>query len=176
MSTSTSSTDALIELAVVARPHGVRGELKLKLHNEDSELLLSTREVTLRRAGVPDARFQIDGARRANDALLVRLRGVDSREAADALRGAGVCVPRSSLPEVEDDEFYAVDVIGAEVFAPEGPVGEVVEFVEYPTCDALIVATPSGKREIPLVEGVVARVDVAARRIELTSLAALEPE
>lgn len=176
MSTSTSSTDALVELAVVARPHGVRGELKLKLHNEDSEVLLSAREVTLRRTGAPDVTIAVDGARRANDALLVRLRGVDSRDAADALRGAAVCVPRSSLPEVDDDEFYAIDVIGAAVIAPEGPVGEVIEFVEYPTCDVLVVATPRGKVEVPLVDGVVSRVDVPARRIELTSVAALEPE
>lgn len=176
MSTSTSSTDALIELALVARPHGVRGELKLKLHNEDSEVLLSVREVTLRRPSTPDAVMKVESARRANDALLVRLRGVDSRDAADALRGAAVCVPRSQLPQPDEDEFYAVDVIGAEVFAPEGRVGEVVEFVEYPTCDVLVVATPTGKLEVPLVDSVVARVDVAGKRVELTTRAALEPE
>ncbi|MCC6646030.1 MAG: 16S rRNA processing protein RimM [Polyangiaceae bacterium] len=175
MSTSTSSTDRLVELAVVARPHGVRGELKLKLHNEDSEALLSTREITLRRAGAPDVTARIETARRANDALLVRLCGVDTREAAEALRGVAVCVPRSSLPEPDEDEFYAIDVIGAEVVAPEGRVGEVIEFVEYPTCSVLVVATEKGKVEVPLVDGVVARVDVAARRVELTTTAALEP-
>lgn len=176
MSTSTSSTEALVELAIVARPHGVRGELKLKLHNDESEVLLSTDEVVLQQDGSAPRAVRVVTARRANDAILVRLSGVDTREAADALRGARVCVPRASLPEPDEDEFYAVDVIGAEVLAPEGRVGEVLEFVTYPTCAVLVVATPRGKIEVPLVDSVIARVDVANKRVHVTSLAALEPE
>jgi 16S rRNA processing protein RimM len=80
------------------RPHGVRGELRLRLFNSDSDLLLALDEVLVRFADGEEQEVSVDGARRANDAILMKLHSVDDRDRADELRGARVCGRRADFP------------------------------------------------------------------------------
>jgi ribosomal 30S subunit maturation factor RimM len=70
---------------------------------------------------------------------------VDSRDAAEALRGARIELERAALPAGDEGPFL-VDLVGAEVEAPSGPVGRAVEVVVNPTVDSLIVERPDGSR------------------------------
>jgi 16S rRNA processing protein RimM len=107
-------------------------------------------------------------------AYLVKLAGIGDRSAAEALRGRAVWVARSELPLVEDDEYYLVDLIGAQVIGPDGEVGTVVEIATHPSVDALVIRTPDGRQlEQPLVPDWIARVSVAEKLVELTSLEGL---
>src|SRR5579871_6392653 len=166
----------LVALAEVARPHGIQGELRLKVYNPDSDLLRRRPPVILRLADGTEREASITAARDADKALLVRIAGVSDRNAAEALRGAEVCVPRASLPPPEEGEFYAWDLEGASAVLTSGePVGQVTELTSYPTCDVLVVARPDGTRiEVPLVETYVARVDAEHALVELHTIEGLE--
>jgi len=169
--------DAWVPLAEVARPHGVRGELRLKLYNRDSDLLLSLDDVLIRFPDGDEQEVSVDGARRANDAILMKLHSVDDRNRADELRGAIICAKRSEFPALDDGEFYACDVEGARVVAPGGEeLGRVVEMKSYPTVDVLVVTAADGGRpwEVPLVDAVVARVDVAAGEVVVATREGIE--
>ena len=107
--------EAWVPLAEVARPHGVKGELRLRPYNRDSDLLLDLDEVLVRFPGGEAHEVSVDGARRANDAILMKLFSVDDREGADALRGALVCARRRDFPPLDEGEFYACDIEGAQV-------------------------------------------------------------
>ena len=169
------TTAALVPLAEIARPHGVRGELRLKVYNTDSDLLLDIDEVIVERADRSREPMKVVSARRANDAILMFLDGVHDRDEADAMRGVKLLVPRDAFPPLEAGEFYACDVVGLRVVAPDGEIGVVVELYPYPTCDALIVATPRGRIEVPVVDDVVEAVDVANGVVRVVSRAAAEP-
>jgi 16S rRNA processing protein RimM len=171
--------DAWVPLAEVARPHGVRGELRCRPFNRDSDLLLELDEVLVRFREGDQQEVSVDGARRANDAILLKLHSVDDRDRAEELRGALVCARRGEFPELEPGEFYACDVEGARVLA-EGPeereLGRVMELKSYPSVDVLVVAAADGGRpwEVPLVQSVVQRVDVAGGIVVLTGFDGLE--
>ncbi|HSN97483.1 MAG TPA: ribosome maturation factor RimM [Candidatus Nanopelagicales bacterium] len=170
-----------VPVAEIARPHGVLGELRLRIFNEQSDLLLRRPSIRLRLPDGSERDAKIDGVRPTNKALLVRFAGVVDRDAAEALRGATVCVPRDLFPPAEEGEFYACDVEGAEVVTAAGePVGRVEGLTSYPTCDALVVALgpalatkKMSKVEIPLVESYVASVDVERRTVTLVTLEGL---
>lgn len=173
-----------VPVAEIARPHGVHGEVRLRIFNEHSDLLLRRPPVRLRLPDGEERDVKLVAARPTNKALLVQLAGVDDRDAAEALRGAVVCVPRDVFPALEEGEFYACDLEGAEVLTPEGePLGRVQGVVSYPSCDALVVAlveerskTPGKKPatlEIPLVETYVAAVDPDKRTVQLVTLEGL---
>jgi 16S rRNA processing protein RimM len=166
----------LVALAEVARPHGIRGEVRLKVHNPESDLLVRRPPVRVVLPDGDERALTITAAREADKALLVRFAGIDNRDAAEALRGAAVCVPRSALPPPEDGEFYAWDVEGARAELSSGElVGHVTELASYPTCDVLVVAREGGKRlEVPLVEAYVVRVDVDRGVVELRTLEGLD--
>jgi 16S rRNA processing protein RimM len=114
--------------------------------------------------------YELESVGGSGKTLFVKLRGVDSREAADALRRARVLVDRAELPPLEAGEAYLVDLVGAEVFAPDGLVGEVVRVEVHPSVDSLVIRCPDGRLvEQVLVPAFVARLDSNARRIELSS-------
>lgn len=105
---TTSRAAKLIPLAEVARPHGVRGELRLKVYNQDSDLLVSAREVTLRMPDGQTRPARLRTVRRANDALL-------------AFLAAKLGVPRRAVALIRGDKsrHKAVRIDGLDLAAVE---------------------------------------------------------
>ena len=112
----------LLAVGRVARAHGLRGRVLIVPYNADSDGLCR-----VRRLWVGEREFEVDRAERVNLGYLVALRGVADRDQADALRGSEVRVDRADLPALEEDEMYAVDLIGYQVSDPQGTVHGVVE-------------------------------------------------
>lgn len=161
-------------LAEVARPHGVAGELRLKVYNRDSDLLRQLERVVVRFASGEEREVEVRNVRPAGEALLALLEGCVGRNEAERWRGAQLLAPREAFPEPEEGEFYACDVEGARVEIGGEPFGEVERLISYPTCDAIVVRSAEGRFEVPLVEGAVDEVDVAARVVRVASREALE--
>lgn len=168
-------------LAEVLRAHGVRGEVRVKPYNQQSELLLELEEVLVRFADGDEQQVRVDGARRANEAVLMKLRAVDDRDRADELRGAIVCARRSDFPSLPVGEFYACDVEGARVVLAAGPgegreIGRVRALRSYPASEVLEVEPAGGGDllEVPLVDAVVSNVDVEAGVVTLATLDGVE--
>jgi 16S rRNA processing protein RimM len=168
--------EAWVEIGRVARPHGVRGELSVKLFNAASEALGEGVAVRVRAAGGADRQAQVLGARPAVDGIvLLRLAGVEDRDAADALRGAVLCVPRASLPEPDEGEFYVCDLLGASVLLDDGTaLGEVAAVQSAPTVDVVVVEGAGKRWEVPLVADFVVRLDVAGRLLVLRDVEGFE--
>jgi 16S rRNA processing protein RimM len=159
-----------LEVARVTRPHGIRGLVKVELHWSGSASLANVERLTLLLPSGERREFAVESLRPANKEFLVKLAGVDDRDAADTLRGAKVLMPRSALPALPSGEAYLVDLVGAEVVAPDGLVGEVVRVEVYPSMDTLVVRAPDGRLlEFALAPAFVAKLDPEAKRIELVS-------
>ena len=166
-----------VPVAQVGRPHGVRGELRLQVYNLGSDLLLSRPPVQLRLPDGSEREAKIRSARPVNKGILVELDGVADRDAAEALRGAEVCVRRDLFPAEEEGEFYACDLEGARVVAPDGAeLGRVRELRTFPSVHALVVTASDGGKdwEIPLVEAFVEDIDVEEGFVVLATLEGLE--
>ena len=174
---------AWVPLGAVARPHGVRGELRVQPFNRDSEVLLSLEEVLVRFPDGEENEVTVDAARRTNDAILMKLCEVDDRTQADALRGALVCGRRGDLPALADGEFYVCDLQGARVVLDDGQgrreeLGTVRDLRTYPTIDTIIVDAKDGGSpwEAPLVDAVVRSIDVQANLVVLATMQGVERE
>lgn len=155
----------LVPLGAVTRPHGVRGEVRVHRFNPDSTLLLERETVFLRRDG-ETREVRIAAARPHGDLVLLTLDGVHGREAAEALRGHEVCVPRDALPPADEDEVYLVDLVGlAAVDEAGSPLGTVSEVLQYPSVECLAVDSDAGRREIPLVDPYVVDIDLETGRV-----------
>jgi 16S rRNA processing protein RimM len=109
---SHSPSANLILVGRVAGGFGVRGEVKIATYTEDP-MSLAGFKALLRQDGSPA--LTIVSARAAKDGLVTRCHGIETKEAADALRGLRVYVLRESLPEPDEDEFYLTDMVGLPV-------------------------------------------------------------
>lgn len=157
---------ARVVIAVVTRPHGVRGGLRMKVFNPDTTVLVPGLRASLTPPGGDARTVRVLSVRPEKDTWIVTLEGLSSRDEAEALRGAELSVPRSALPEPEEGEYYHVDLPGCEVRDPAGArVGVVKDVVSYPSVDALVVETPQGELEVPIVDTIVTSIDVPGRVI-----------
>lgn len=165
-----------VELAQVVRPHGVHGELRVKLYNSASTTLLETRSVRVRPVDGQERDVPIAGARQASHGIvLLTLDGIDDRDAAESMRNAVLSVRRELLPPPEDGEFYVCDILGASVTLHDGTaVGSVVDFRSYPGADVIVVEGAGKRYEVPLVEDFVKTVDTEAKSVVLLGIDGLE--
>jgi 16S rRNA processing protein RimM len=151
--------ERLIALGVVARPHGVRGEVRVHRWNPTSTLLLE-RDALWLRQGEAIRTVRVEESRAHGDVVLLKLAGVDGREAAEGLRGAELCLPRSELPALAEGELYHADLIGSQVRTEDGEVcGEVSDVITYPTAVCILVRGPDGDREVPFVEPYIVSIE-----------------
>jgi 16S rRNA processing protein RimM len=152
-----------VRIGVVARPHGVRGELKLALDNHESALLEPGLALTLVPRTGPARDVTIVDVK---GGAVVRVVGVESREAADALRGAVVEIARDALPPLDDGEAYLVDLLGAALVDEGGrTLGTIESFTDNGAQALACVRTTSGIVEMPFVDALLVEVDAAARRV-----------
>lgn len=162
-----------VALAEIARPHGVRGELRVKVYNSDSELLPCLPEVLVRRTDGDERTMRLDSVRGADEGfLLVKLDGVSDRDVAESFRGAQLCVRRDAFPPLEEGEFYACDLVGARLLGPDGELGIVEDLATYPSTEVLVGRLSGGARcEIPLIDDYIEAIDTGARQVRLTHAA-----
>jgi 16S rRNA processing protein RimM len=145
----------------VGRPHGLDGSFHV---TRPRPVLLAE--------GVPVriAELETRIVRRAGTdaAPIVRVDGCGDREAAEALRGRELEVPRAAAPTLGDDEWWAEELEGCRVVDGEREVGEVRRLVGLPSCEVLEVERDGGgELVVPLVRDAVRSIDVGARRIDV---------
>jgi 16S rRNA processing protein RimM len=150
--------DARVCLGAIAGAHGVRGLVKIKSFTQDPADLTAYGPLG-DEAG--QRHFEIAVTGEAKGLLVARIAGVADREAAQALRGVRLYVPRAALPEPEEEEFYQADLIGLAVEDPDGrPLGRVAAVENYGAGDYLEIARSEGapllvpftKTAVPLVD------------------------
>jgi 16S rRNA processing protein RimM len=146
----------------VGRPHGLDGSFHVR--EPVPMLLVLGVEVV-----VEGRRTRV--VRRAGDEQrpIVRLDGFEGRAAIEALVGGELLVARDDAPELEDDEWWADDLAGCQVYDGEREVGTVTRLVALPSCEVLEVARTGegGELLVPLVSDAVRAVDVERRRIDV---------
>ena len=100
-------------------------------------------------------------------AFTARLTGIESREAAEALKGTRLYAPRDRLPPLPDDEFYHTDLIGLAVVDTGGAsLGTVRAVLDHGAGDILEIARPGAPDLLlPFPRTVVPTVDLPGRRI-----------
>ena len=165
-----------LELGLVVRPHGVRGAVRVQLHNPASTALEGLQQVIVSLGGEERSmRFQhLGGAGRG--VTVLEFEGVLDRDAAEALRGARLLVERSLLPPLDEGEYYYEDLLGCRVEDLEGgQLGVVDEVFCAGASDVLVVREGEAERLIPLCDDWVSEVDLAARRIRVQGAEHFEP-
>ncbi len=140
-----------IALAAVAGAHGVKGELRLKLFTDSVDNLKRHDELF-----VGGIKRKLVSVRAASAGAVARVEGIEDRSAAEALRGSLVEVERSSLPPLEEGEYYHADLIGLECVDRDGEVvGRVIAVENYGAGDLLEVETAECKTSlIPFRPGI----------------------
>ena len=175
------------------RPHGVKGEVRLWVYNNQTEMLTPGTQFFVgthpkgvsKEAKPPQFQFTLERARADAKGVLVRFKEVTQREVAAELNHLAWLTPRSAFPELEDDEFYLMDLIGAQgVLFPldsetqnlsEGQVlGELVGMLEAGAGELLIFKSETwGEVMVPNLDPFVISIDVETKIIKVRAIPGL---
>jgi 16S rRNA processing protein RimM len=165
-----------IEVGRIADAWGVKGWFKVLPHSASPEALFSSKRWYL----LPTERgtktftgtvlLRVREAKEHSDTIVASAHEVDDRNAAEALKGARIFIPRSSFPTASTDEYYWVDLIGLQVVNREGVLlGQVKELLSTGPQTVLVIEyAEDGKpmeRMIPFVSAYVDGVDLPGKRI-----------
>lgn len=153
----------LVCVGAIAGAFGVAGEARVKSFCADPQAIADYGPVV-----TEDGRsFTLTLTRAVKDGFAARLSGVATREAAEALKGTRLHVPRERLPDPGPDEFYHADLIGLAVHDTGGaPVGRVHAVHDFGAGDLIEVLSAEGKSlMLPFTAAVVPTVDLRAGRI-----------
>ena len=152
---------------------GVRGEAKVELLTDFPERFQGLERVLLGRERRP---VSIRAVRSHKGRLLVKLDGIDTPEAVNALRGAELAVPREEAVPLPQDHYFLEDVVGCRVFDEDGAqLGTVTDVIRTGSNDVFVVGSGQDALLIPGIKDAINQLDLQGRRI-IVQRWVLEPE
>lgn len=162
----------LVLVGYISGAYGIHGWVRIRPYSEDADAMLNAKiwwfdKPDMHSVDVIQAKLHVDD-------VVAQLVGVSGRDAAEALKGTAIQIPRSHFPALADGEFYWVDLIGLDVNDLEGaPLGVVHDLMSTGAHPILRVTVADTKTEskspqellIPFVDQFVKTVDLQARKI-----------
>jgi 16S rRNA processing protein RimM len=153
----------MVRVGRIGAAHGIAGAVRVKTFTADPEGLggygpLSTAD---------GRELRIRTLRPAGTVVVVQFDGLRDRNAAEALNGTDLFVPRDRLPAPEEEEYYHADLIGLGAFTADGSeIGTVIAVANYGAGDLIEIARAKGSTVlIPFTRAIVPKVDLAAKRL-----------
>lgn len=165
----------LVLVGYISGAYGLNGWVRVRPYSADADALLTAKTWWLDKSEFHDVEM-MQSKMHTGD-VVAKLMGVAGRDAAEALKGATVQIPRSHFPALSDNEFYWVDLIGLAVENLQGEhLGQVSDMMDNGAHPILRVAVPQAAEAadpkaapqellIPFVEQFVITVDRTAKKI-----------
>lgn len=150
-----------IEAGEIVTTHGVRGEIKLLSWLDSPEMLCE-----FNRCRISGREYVMDSVRVQKTCNLVKLRGVDTMEDAQKLRGKTMELYRE---DISDELIFASELVDVEVYADGACIGKIKEVLDYPGNSVYVV---QGEREylIPAVKEFILSTDLERNQMKVKLL------
>lgn len=150
-----------IEAGEIVTTHGVRGEVKILSWLDSPEMLCE-----FDRCRISGREYVMDSVRVQKTCNLVKLRGVDTMEDAQKLRGKTMELYRE---DISDELIFASELVDVEVYADGARIGKIKEVLDYPGNSVYVV---QGEREylIPAVKEFILSTDLEKNQMQVKLL------
>lgn len=140
-----------LEAGEIVTTHGVRGEMKVLPWADGPEFLLD-----FHRVKIADREYHVDGCRIQKNCNLLKLKGIETMEDAQLLRGKIVEVFREDAPA---DMVFVAELMGITVYAEGQQIGKITDVLDYPG-NKVYVVEGEHTYMIPAVKAYVLSVDI----------------
>jgi 16S rRNA processing protein RimM len=153
----------LFPIGSVVGPHGVRGTVRVKSYVEPAVFFEPGSRLSIRCPAGEEKTYTVRGFNAHSKGVLLSLDSVDDLSGAERLRGCEILAEKSRLPELEEDTYYWMDLIGLSVISSNGDrIGQVDSIIAAGGNDVIVVR--EGKKEtlIPAIGSVILKIDIQA--------------
>ena len=147
-----------IEAGEIVTTHGVKGEVKVMPWVDGPEIICE-----FDRCSIAGKEYEIESCRVQKSCNLVKLSGVDTMEAAQAMRGKVIELYRE---DIDDEVIFAAELIGVEVYADDALLGKITDVLDYPG-NSVYVVTGDHEYMIPAVKEFVLSTDLDSNTMQV---------
>ncbi len=153
-----------IKIGQIVNAVALKGEVKVYNYSGYKERYEELKDVF-----VDDTRRRIEGVRYQNNVVILKLSGIDDRDAAEAAKGSYIYITEEDLPELPEDTFYIRDLIGMDVETAEGlRLGRLSDVLQNSAQDLYEVEREDGRKLlIPAVAEFILDIDKEKRLIKV---------
>ena len=151
----------MIEAGEIVTTHGIRGEVKVLCWLDDPEMLCD-----FARCSIQGREYRLEEVRVQKTCNLVKIEGIDTMEAAQAMRGKVIKLFRE---DIDPDVIFAAELVGMEVFCEGACIGKITEVLDYPG-NSVYVVKGDYEYMIPAVNQFILSTDMDANRMEVKLL------
>lgn len=171
----TQSLSPTLAVGVIVRPHGVRGEVKIQPMTDSAQDWLSIHVVEWKDKSGQLQHRKVKHQRVQGDMVLAQIEGIYDRNAAELMRGTELFVPRDEAPQLEENSYYIVDLIGCRVEDENGELlGEIRDVYQPGGNDVYEIKGKKGVILMPAVRHAIREVLISERRMVVDASAFAE--
>ena len=156
---------AKLAIGVIERPHGVHGEIRVRLTTDSPEYFAKAKRLFL---GDEESQRRVLGIRFHQDNALIRLEGINTPEQVRALGGTPIRTFASEVKPLAEGEYFYFQLIGLNVVNEEGELlGTLTDILETGANDVYVVSSPESKETIllPNISSVILNIDLETQTI-----------
>ena len=154
-----------IRIGIVAKPQGIRGEIKVNNLSDTLERFLDLEYIFVEDKG-NYTRYNVKGTRLGDECAFLFLEKIYDRDAADALRNKYICVDRQNAIKLPEGRYFIFDLEGCNVVTDEGVIlGKVTEVMQPGANDVYVVKNGKNEILIPAVKSFVMDIDIDKKLI-----------
>ncbi len=161
-------------IGYVLKPQGIKGEIKINSVSPDIRRYKQLEKIYIVLKNEEQAYF-VEKSRISNRFVFFKLRGIESRNDAEELRGGEIFIKEKDLIPPADNEFFIHDLIGCQVVSDRGQeIGVIREVLQISSNDVYVIESKSGEEIlIPAIKDVIEHVDIANKRVTIHLLEGL---
>ena len=165
----------LLSFGKISKVHGKTGELKIVPFSKRSDNLLKLERLFIKKHLYEEpTEYKISKVRNQNNTSIIKLEDIGSIEAAEQLKGSIVMVDKTDLPELNDDEYYALQLIGLRVITNEGLyIGKITNVIDRAPQDILIVQNGGHEYLIPMIDTIISEINLEDSKVIICPLVGL---
>ena len=156
----------LIAIGYIKTSYGVRGYFKVASYSGETEHFYKLRTVWLKRQGVT-RQFAVENVTEKSGDILLKLKGIDTPEAAKMFSTWDVTVPREFASPLQEGEFYFCDLFGSTLLHEGKEMGVVKSVIDSGASHLLEIECEKGIVLVPFLDRFIGEVDTKSKTIEL---------
>lgn len=155
-----------LEIGQIVNTFGINGMVKVKPFTDDIKRFDNLQKIYVETNKIKK-QYEIEEVKYHKDMVLIKFKGIDKPEDAEALRNSYLKINRKDEPELKEGTYYIVDLIGLDVYSDEGKeLGKLDDIYNYGSSDIYVIKDELGKQLLlPAISDVIKEINLEEKKI-----------